>query len=405
MISKAQIAEIANQWSLTQETIEKDYVLGWLVWGIAKHPILSEDWFFKGGACIKKCYVDTHRYSQDLDFTVKPDGIQRPADLERVFRDVTKMVGSESGIDFSSQSPKLKLRPHGRSIEGKIYYIGPLQKPNVTSVKVDITLDESAACPTVLRTILHPYPDELPGNVQVRCYSLEELFAEKIRALGERARPRDLYDIVYLFRRSDLNAEPELISQILEEKCRFKGVEIPIRESVKSDHRSQDIQENWENMLGRGMSLIPDFMDHWSELDAFFAWLSGQEFETELISIEKNDAWEPPALTWQRGEPGWLEPIRYAAVNHLVINLEYQGSRRLVEPYSLRRTRGGDTLFYAVKLQDRATRSYRVDRIQSVEVTKQTYRPAYAVEFTPKGRVSVPYSPRRRRFTVSAPSR
>jgi hypothetical protein len=202
-----------------------------------------------------------------------------------------------------------------------------------------------------------------------------------------------------------LNAEPELISQILEEKCQCRGIEVPTHASVKSDRRSQEIQKKWERMLGQGMALKPDFIDHWTELDAFFAWLSGQKFETDLISIKKDDAWEAPSLTWQRGEPGWLEPIRYAAVNHLVINLEYQGSRRLVEPYSLRRTRGGDTLFYAVKLQDRATRSYRVVRIQSVEVTKQTYRPAYAVEFTPKGRVSVPYSPRRRRFTVSAPSR
>jgi Nucleotidyl transferase AbiEii toxin, Type IV TA system len=42
---------------------------------------------------------------------------------------------------------------------------------------------------------------------EVRCYGFEELFAEKIRAMGERSRPRDLYDIVNLFRREDLRLE------------------------------------------------------------------------------------------------------------------------------------------------------------------------------------------------------
>jgi len=59
----------------------------------------------------------------------------------------------------------------------------------------------------VRRDIAHPYPDgPLPGKV--RCYSFEELFAEKIRAMAQRARPRDLYDIINLFRRNDLRLYP-----------------------------------------------------------------------------------------------------------------------------------------------------------------------------------------------------
>ncbi len=44
----------------------------------------------------------------------------------------------------------------------------------------------------------------LPLSGTVRCYSFKELFAEKLRAMGQRGRPRDLYDIVNLFRRNDL---------------------------------------------------------------------------------------------------------------------------------------------------------------------------------------------------------
>ncbi len=36
-------------------------------------------WVFKGGTCLKKCYIETYRFSEDLDFTVLPGGPFRPA--------------------------------------------------------------------------------------------------------------------------------------------------------------------------------------------------------------------------------------------------------------------------------------------------------------------------------------
>ena len=37
-------------------------------------------------------------------------------------------------------------------------------------------------------------------------------------------RPRDLYDIINLYRRSDLRRQPRLIHDVLVEKCRTKGI-------------------------------------------------------------------------------------------------------------------------------------------------------------------------------------
>ena len=49
----------------------------------------------------------------------------------------------------------------------------------------------------------------------VRCYAYEEAFAEKMRALGERARPRDLYDVVNLFRNNEFQSDGPAIYDIL----------------------------------------------------------------------------------------------------------------------------------------------------------------------------------------------
>ena len=43
--------------------IEKDYVLDWMLAGIFAHPTLGPAWVFKGGTCLKKCFLETYRLS------------------------------------------------------------------------------------------------------------------------------------------------------------------------------------------------------------------------------------------------------------------------------------------------------------------------------------------------------
>ncbi|MBI4604686.1 MAG: WYL domain-containing protein, partial [Planctomycetes bacterium] len=77
-----------------------------------------------------------------------------------------------------------------------------------------------------------------------------------------------------------------------------------------------------------------------------------------------------------------LEAIRLAAASRLCVELGYQGRTRVIEPYSLRRTRAGHLLLFVVKSDTRETRAYtyRVDRIESVRVTSRGFRAAYRVE-------------------------
>jgi len=75
--------------------------------------------------------------------------------------------------------------------------------------------------------ILHPYPDAPPEGTIVLTYSFEELLAEKTRALLERSRPRDLYDVVHLLENapSDLNLIE--VRRLFAERCAGKGVPVP----------------------------------------------------------------------------------------------------------------------------------------------------------------------------------
>lgn len=72
MIPKAEVMAVAGATQLLPTTIEKDYALGWFLFGMAQHADLRR-WIFKGGTCLKKCYFDTYRFSEDLDFTLPDD--------------------------------------------------------------------------------------------------------------------------------------------------------------------------------------------------------------------------------------------------------------------------------------------------------------------------------------------
>lgn len=70
MIPKQEIMTLAAELQLQAHVVEKDYALGWFLAGIAAHPEIGPRWVFKGGTCLKKCFFETYRFSEDLDFTL-----------------------------------------------------------------------------------------------------------------------------------------------------------------------------------------------------------------------------------------------------------------------------------------------------------------------------------------------
>ena len=52
MILRSALQARVGEWGLTEEVVEKDYVLGWLLAGIGAHEILGSTWIFKGGTCL-----------------------------------------------------------------------------------------------------------------------------------------------------------------------------------------------------------------------------------------------------------------------------------------------------------------------------------------------------------------
>jgi predicted nucleotidyltransferase component of viral defense system len=407
LIPRAALQVRAKEWGLAEEVVEKDYVLGWLLWGIGTQPALRDRWVFKGGTCLKKCFAETYRFSEDLDFTVLDDGPLKPDDLLPVLTEMLDLVEQEIGITLSSRPPAVRLRPDGRSAEGRIYYRGPRATPGEARVKLDLTYDETIVETPIRREIAHAYDETLPDDGAVQCYAFVEVFTEKLRALGQRTRPRDLYDVVNLYRRADLRENRDVVLAVLERKCAYKDVPVPTLAAVTATEKAADLRADWGAMLAHQLPVLPPVEEFIDALEDVFARLSGEEpaqpGPTPAVGEEIDATWVvPPTLTrWPDGAP--LEQIRFAGANHLLVELDYQASTRLIEPYPLRRSKAGDLLVYAIKAQTGEVRAYRVDRIEGVHITDTAFTPRYAIELS----VALPVSTGRRgpRSTARRPAR
>ena len=82
------------------DTTYQDYVIGWILWGIGNDPDLSKVWAFKGGTSLKKCFIETWRFSEDLDFTVLPGGPFAPDKLAPIIKRILEKVMMNQELIF-----------------------------------------------------------------------------------------------------------------------------------------------------------------------------------------------------------------------------------------------------------------------------------------------------------------
>ena len=108
MIDKREIIEAAAALGLNPHVIEKDYVIGWVLWGIHGHDALAESWIFKGGTCLKKCFFETYRFSEDLDFTLSHPAHIEAGFLQQVFAEIGVRIYEVTGIELPPGLPAVR---------------------------------------------------------------------------------------------------------------------------------------------------------------------------------------------------------------------------------------------------------------------------------------------------------
>ncbi len=392
MINKNEVLKIAQTLNLRPETVEKDYVLNWMLFGINTHLQLKEQWVFKGGTCLKKCFFETFRFSEDLDFTVLKGDHFKEDFLIEVFSNIVDTIYEQIGITFKKENFKFKIfeKSSGKkTAQGKIHFNGPLRrKEKYASIKIDLTNDEVLVLKSQRKEVYYPYSDKPDMNIIANCYTFEEIIAEKIRALTQRARPRDLYDVIHFFRNKTMVLKPKLVCDILRQKCDFKDIAFPTFESIEQHKNIDELKAEWKNMLAHQLPHLPPLEAFWKDLKPFFQWLAGNVRKEKLasINVEHKDIFNPGRIVGKNFIDSILHKIQFATTNRICLKLKYKDKVRTIEPLSFRiAKKTGNKLFYGFHREDKKVKAFIINKIQSVEVTNVPYVEKYLVEIPPIG--------------------
>lgn len=275
MIRDAEIRRLAGAAGVEPRIVELDYALGWALGGIAGNEYLSGRLVFKGGTCLRKCYFPDYRFSEDLDFTATEWFGWK--ELQEAVAQAFSTAADLSGIDFSAQEPRVRIieEEYGReTLRLTHYWRGPhTTAGSPPGIRLDITRDEVVAFDPALRSVVHPFSDfENLAPLRIRCYALEEVMAERVRAvLGQRilAVSRDLYDIFSLLDQVD----ERRVLGVLPKKLDVRGLGPEEIGAGRLIDRREEFRADWERNL---VHLLPPggekgFDEVWDPVSEFIA--------------------------------------------------------------------------------------------------------------------------------------
>ncbi len=254
MIDRRELLTITRQRRLTLIIVEKDYALGWVLFGLSSIPGIV----LKGGTALSKIHHSQGwRFSEDLDFSTDRNDWETLADQ------------ISTALDFASETSHIRfvrksIHSNPQYLQLRIQYDAILMR---NTLKVDITRE-----PTVggieklpVRRAYSDYPD-YSVSVQGR----EEILAEKLRALLQRTKARDYYDAWRLLKQGVNETKAR---DLFLRKVHFRQVEW----TNVNDFFPQDLEDRllgyWEVELGRLLQPVPEMHGVLSELRNQLHWL------------------------------------------------------------------------------------------------------------------------------------
>lgn len=175
--------QLANKLGSSTYVVLREYCQAIVLSAISNHKDASH-FIFKGGTCIRFLHRGD-RFSEDLDFTIQN------------FTPEEAIKSLELMITTIHDGGEVILKPK-KSIAGKTFmltWVTPILKTDI-KIKIDLSFREKDF--EVVRSALTFPRYPIKADSIIYYYSSETILAEKVHAIMNRTKGRDLYDIWFL---------------------------------------------------------------------------------------------------------------------------------------------------------------------------------------------------------------
>lgn len=184
MIQKDEIEAKAKEFEIHVANLQRDYVFGWLLFGIFTVSDLRDTIFLKGGNALRKGYFENTRFSSDLDFGI-PNDIDQNILLEEMNK-VCDFIHEKAGVDFVKEDNRVEEKfvatdsplPDLRVYEARIYFKDFHGKADHIKIKIsmDITRFDKVLLPLQTVDLIHPYSDSDQRVLEQKCCLCQAIY-------------------------------------------------------------------------------------------------------------------------------------------------------------------------------------------------------------------------------------
>ena len=170
-------------WQLLNQ-VEQDLIISRALVDLYNDPHVSEALVFRGGTALSKLFLKPpSRYSEDIDFVQKND-----APIGQTIDAIRAVLKPWLG------DPKWKITQRSAKLIYKYEAINKMP----AKLKIEINTTEHFQVLPLRTEEFKVDSDWWSGNAKIATYEIDELMATKLRALYQRRRGRDLFDLWYV---------------------------------------------------------------------------------------------------------------------------------------------------------------------------------------------------------------
>ncbi|HEX9825994.1 MAG TPA: nucleotidyl transferase AbiEii/AbiGii toxin family protein [Flavobacteriaceae bacterium] len=221
--------------------VEQDLVIERSLMAIYNDDYLKEKLAFRGGTALHKLYLSpAARYSEDIDL------VQIAAEPFGPIMDKLREV-----LSFLGDKPIRKQKQHNNTLVYRFDSEGgiPLR------LKVEVNCREHHTI-FGIQEVKHTMQSEwYTGEVSIPSYELTELLGTKMRALYQRRKGRDLFDMWYAMTQSDV--DPHAIIEAWSFYMKKEGNSVTQKEFLENMEKKildQDFLSDTEDLLRPGLT-------------------------------------------------------------------------------------------------------------------------------------------------------
>ncbi len=151
-------------------------------WRTNERCRLKDSWVFKGRACLKKCFFETCRFSEDLDFTLTDASHLAAGFLQDIFAEIGAWIHATTGIDIPADSKGFDVYEDAR---GSISCWGKTSYEQATGARILANLPQR-------RWLKASWAGQPPEELQARglCFNSRRLSKRPVRPQGQVRRRR-----------------------------------------------------------------------------------------------------------------------------------------------------------------------------------------------------------------------